>query len=84
MSENNDDENKAPRSDGCKITILGAGPAGIAAAYTLANSSRAQINVIERAPVAAAIQRRLQSKVCSAIMVHTGSTRLLIQKCWPM
>lgn len=39
-------------SAGCKISILGAGPAGIAAAYALAKSSDAKIDVIERAGAA--------------------------------
>ena len=40
---------KSNASEGCKITILGAGPAGIAAAYALSKSSDANIDVIERA-----------------------------------
>ena len=36
----------------CRITVLGAGPAGIAVAYALAKSSTAVVSVIERAAVA--------------------------------
>ncbi|MGV6847890.1 MAG: protoporphyrinogen/coproporphyrinogen oxidase [Marinibacterium sp.] len=34
-----------------KLTVLGAGPAGIAAAYALTKSAGREVNVIERAPV---------------------------------
>jgi len=37
--------------DPCRITILGAGPAGIAAAYSLSKDSDAAVTVLERAPV---------------------------------
>lgn len=44
---------KEPNGDKpCSIAILGAGPAGIAAAYALSRETKAKINVIERAPVA--------------------------------
>lgn len=39
-------------SDKPKIRILGAGPAGVAAAYALSQKGKADIEVIERAPVA--------------------------------
>lgn len=43
---------KTTKEDACHITILGAGPAGIAAAYSLSKSGKARVSVIERAPVA--------------------------------
>ncbi|MBT8423722.1 MAG: FAD-dependent oxidoreductase [Silicimonas sp.] len=39
-------------NDTPRITILGAGPAGIACAYALTKDGRADVSVIERAPVA--------------------------------
>ena len=33
-----------------KVTILGAGPAGIAAAHALSKSGKAEVEVLERAP----------------------------------
>lgn len=41
------DKSQKPR-----ITILGAGPAGIAAAYRLTRSGQARVEILERAPVA--------------------------------
>lgn len=35
-----------------RVTVLGAGPAGIAAAYALAKAGQAEVEVLERAPVA--------------------------------
>lgn len=40
-----------PRKDSGRFLILGAGPAGIATAYTLTRAGRGNVEVIERAPV---------------------------------
>ncbi|MEE9426554.1 MAG: FAD-dependent oxidoreductase [Paracoccaceae bacterium] len=50
VSKKNSEKNT--QNSGCKITVLGAGPAGIAAAYALTKSSQAKVDVIERAPTA--------------------------------
>lgn len=42
---------KTKSNNGPKISILGAGPAGIAAAYALGKNGAATVNVVERAPV---------------------------------
>jgi len=67
-----------------RITILGAGPAGIACAYALTKEGGAEVSVIERAPVAGGNAASFEAEGSGAISVRTGFTLLPTRMSWPM